>query len=173
MNYLARTLLATLLTLPLFANAAPSQSSLNKLAEIVPYESLYIQTFLAPYAQYGEALAYELAQDERLDDNKKKQVMAVYDAHVTGLVKQLETTLPKEQLKNAYITAAKSYSQDEVDALLAFYGSKAGQSALQKQMSVADAYLGSLEAKTVPVITNYEQTHQTSTSDKIKQIIGQ
>lgn len=172
MNYLARTLLATLLALPLFAHAVPSQSSLTKLAELMPYESLYLQTFLAPYIQYGETLAYDVAQDTRLDDNKKQQVMAIYDAHITGLVKQLEKQLPKEELKNAYITAAKNYSQEEVDALIAFYGSEAGQSALRKQMSIADAYLTSLEPKTVPVIKSYEQTN-TSTSDKIKQIIGQ
>lgn len=156
---------------PMLANAAPTQSSLNQLADVMPYDNLFFSTIVAPLAEERQILAYNLASNSALNDSERQNAILAYDNYVDGLIKAIDTPATKNTLKNAYINAAKNYSQAEVDALLAFYGSSAGKSAIQKSEQIMAEYLNASLSSVASIADNYRKTHLGALETTLKQTL--
>lgn len=167
--------LLTLITLalPALATANPSDSSLNKLADVVPYESIFAEAILAPIYLEGESLAQALAADPSLTDKQRTEALKTFESYAQNLIKELNTPAKKAELKKAYIAAAKQgYTQAEVDAQIAFYGSEVGKSALKKEEAVFGAYMKSVGPSTTKTIQDYQQKNGIKMQDNIKRILN-
>lgn len=169
---------AILLASTLFAGLAhastPSDSSVNRLLEVAPYEDIFNSVTFSGLEYSGEQLAYELANNSKLTDKQRADALKVYETYANNLIKEVNTPAKKTELKKAYTNAVKqTYTQDEVDALLAFLDNKVLQQALQKERQVMEAYLGSVEKSTVATIEKYNKAHLTKTQDSIKRITNQ
>lgn len=164
--------LALLLSTATFSYAnTPSDASINKLAEIVPYELLFQEVVFSPYEMELQSLAYAVQNDQKLTAKQREDAIQAYKTYADNLIKELSTPAKKAELKKAYITSAKqNYTQEEVDALLVFYSNKVLQSALDKGDKVAEGYIKGIEKSTTDAITKYDKTHRTKTEDAIKRI---
>lgn len=168
-----KALILSAMLLPAFAFASPSEQSLTKLAETMPYEALFFEAAIAPIEEERMALAYGLSNDNALTDEQRKKAMQAFDEYAEKLVKTLDTKATKDELKKAYINAARqNFTQAEVDAQIAFYGSKDGKSALEKSQKVYGDYLKSVSTNAEKTIESYQKTNLTKMQDKIKQILG-
>ncbi len=155
-----------------YANT-PSDASLAKLAEIMPYTGVFVEAALTPLEIDRERLMYAVSQDATLTDKQRTDAIKVFDEYAQNLIKNFDTPAKKEELKKAYIAAAKQhFTQAEVDAMIAFYGSQVGISALKKESSVYEAYLKSVEQNTTKVIADYKQANDLKMEDSIKRILN-
>lgn len=164
--FLSTTLLSSL------AFAAPSEQSLTKLAQAMPYESLFVEAAIAPISEERTALAYGLAQDTTLSDTQRKDALKAFDEYAKNYVALFDNPTTKDTLKKAYIDSArKHFSQDEVDAQIAFYGSEQGKRALEKSNQVYDEYMQMLAKDLQSKIESYQKANLTKMQDKVKQIL--
>ncbi|OBX52472.1 DUF2059 domain-containing protein [Moraxella nonliquefaciens] len=153
------------------AFATPSNQSLEELAKIMPYESTFYQAIVAPLEMERMAIAQGMAQDNTLTDEQRKKALNTFDAYAEGLIKTLDTKAVKDGLKKSYLNAAKSFNQAEVDTMIAFYGSKDGQSALKKEDAVFESYMKSAGENNQKIIEDYEKKHLNKLQDDIKKIL--
>lgn len=161
-----------ILTSIAFANT-PSDSSVNRLSELMPYEDVFFETLIAPIANERQMLIYSLANDESLSDEQRQNALNIFDEYADNMMKSVDTPSLQTALKQAYIAAAKQhYTQAEVDAQIAFYGSEAGKSALAKQAQVLSSYLQSSAPAGLGLIENYQRSHLMGMQDRMKQALN-
>ena len=176
MNILKPLLIATTLSFVTLTSAqanTPSDASLTRLASIMPYEGLFAEAVFAPLELERERLIYLVTQDTALSDTQRKDALKAFDDYAQKLVKQFDNPAKKEQLKKAYIDSAKQrFTQAEVDAMLAFYGSEVGKSALNKEAAVYDAFLKSVEKDTLATLESYQKANDLALEDAIKRILN-
>lgn len=168
-----KALILGVLLLPSLSFAAPTNASVTKLAELVPYEALFFESVIAPVEDERYALAYSLSNDKTINDDQRKKAMKAFDDYAEKLVKTLDTPAIKKELKDAYIKSAKAnYTQAEIDAQIAFYGSAAGKSAMQKSEKVIGDYMKEVAPKGISKIEEYQKKNLTSMQDNIKRILN-
>lgn len=168
-----KSLMLAAMLLPATVFAAPTDASVAKLADLVPYEALFFESIIAPIEDERQMLAYSLANDKSLNDEQRKKAMQAFDDYAEKLVKTLDTPATKKELKDAYLKAAKThYTQAEIDAQVAFYGSEAGKSALQKSQKVLGDYMKAVAPKGLTKIEDYQKKNLTSMQDNIKRILN-
>lgn len=173
MKLIKSTLVGLTLLMPSLAFATPTDSSLAKLAEVMPYEALFFDSVIAPIEEERHMLAYNLANDKSLTDDQRKKAIKAFDDYAEKLVKTLDTPATKKELKDAYIKSAKAnYTQAEVDAQVAFYGSTAGKSALQKNQKVIGDYMKAVAPAGMAKIESYQKANLTPMQDNIKRILN-
>lgn len=155
-----------------YANT-PSPNTVNRLGELVPYEEVLLGELLAPLNQERQVLAYNLSNDNKLTDAQRQNALKIFDDYANNMIKTIQTPAVQSELKQAFLTAAKThYTQAEVDAQIAFYGSSAGKSAIDKQPQVFGVYLQSVAPKAIKLIEEYQRNHATKTQERINQIIN-
>lgn len=152
--------------------ATPSTKSLNELADITSYEDIFYGAVFEPLEMQRMMMAQALTQDSNVSDDQRKQALATFDEYAEGLVKVLDTQAVRDNLKNAYINAAKGFTQDEIDALIAFYGSEAGKNALNKRDAVFESYMKSAIDNHKKTIETYEKKHAKKMEDDLKKILN-
>ena len=154
--------------------ASPTDKSLEELSKVQPYEVVFYDMILTPLNAERMALTENLLRSNNLTDEQRKKALEIYDAYAEGLLKTLDTPQVRSSLKKAYLQAAKSnYTQAEVDAQIAFYGSTDGQNALKKQETVFETYLKSVGTANQKTIKNYDDKHLKKMQDDIKKILKQ
>lgn len=172
MKLLKSLLFATVLTAGL-AYATPSDNSLNQLAEVMPYEALFFETVIAPINEERMALAYGLSSDPSLTDDQRQKALQAFDDYAENLIKTLDTPATQAELKKSYISAArKHFTQAEVDAQIAFYGSEAGKSVMAKSDGVINDYLKTVVPTGISRIESYQKANLTPMQDNIKRILN-
>lgn len=165
---------ALLLATTLFSTsvfATPTDKSLNELAKLTPYEDIFYNAVFEPLEMQRMILAQNLTQDTNVSDDERKKVLSAFDSYAEGLVKLLDTPAVKEGLKKSYINAAKSFTQAEVDAMITFYGSKDGQSALKKRDSVFEAYMKSASDNNKKAVEDYDKKNTQKVEDELKKAV--
>lgn len=168
-----QSLILTVFLSPILAFATPTDTSVSKLAEIVPYEALFFENIVAPLEQEKMVLAYTLSHDPTLSDDTRQKALQTFDNYAENLIKKFDTKAYKDKLKKAYINSAKAnFSQAEIDAQIAFYGSPTGQSALQKTDKVYDEFLQALTDDTQKILMDYQKNNSIKMQDDIKRILG-
>lgn len=167
-----KLLLLSTALLSSLAFAAPSEQSLAKLAQVMPYESLFFETVITPIGEERTALAYSLSNDTTLSDTQRKDALKAFDDYAQKYIALFDNPATKSTLKKSYTDAArKHFSQDEVDAQIAFYGSEQGKRALEKSNQVYDEYMQTLAKDLQGKIESYQKANLTKMQDKVKQIL--
>lgn len=155
-----------------FAFANATDKSLEDLSKISSYEAVFYESVATPLMMERMALVEGMAQDATLNDEQRKKALQTYDNYAEGLLKSLDTEQVRSSLKKAYLQSAKSnYTQGEVDAQLAFYGSTDGQNALKKQDTVLSSYLKTAGDSNQKTIKSYEDKHLKKMQDELKKIL--
>jgi len=138
-------LAALLITLPAAAQT-PSDESLNRLIELQNSPS-QIRTFLSSSSDMvKQYITRRLNNDNELTPTQRTalaEVLQRYTLRANSEVFQSEEVL--SELRRIQRDAMrKTYTQEEVDAMIAFYGTPIGQSVLRKQGEFAKTYMPSL-----------------------------
>lgn len=170
MKFKTLVLFSTLFSVTAFAT--PTDKSLEELAKLSSYDVVFYDEVTAPLMMERMALAEGMAQDSSLTDEQRKKALETYDTYAKGLLKALDNEQIRSSLKKAYLQSAKSnYTQGEVDAQLAFYGSSDGRSALRKQEAVLSSYLKSAGESSKATIKSYDEKHLKKMQDDLKKIL--
>lgn len=173
MNKIAIAILMTISSTAAFAST-PSDSSVNKLVELTPYAEVFKSVAFGGYERELQGLAYSVSNDDKLTDKQREDAIQAYKSYAENLIKTIDTPAKQAEIKKAYANAVKKvYSQDEVNALIAFYDNKVLQTALAKDDEVLTNYLQSLEKSTTDAMDKYNKTHRTKMEDAIKRITNQ
>lgn len=165
-------LLGALVVTPSYAST-PSNASLEKLSELAPYMNV-LADVIAPLAMERQQLAYIAQNNPKLTEAQRTEILKLYDDYAKNLIERIDTPQRRAELKKAYIAAAKKhYTQAEVDAIIGFFGSEVGKSAVQKENTIFSDYIKQVEPSITKAITDYQKTNQNKTEDKIKQLLGE
>lgn len=168
-----KAILLALLLSPILAVATPSDSSLQQLSEVMPYEALFFDSIVTPIEQERITLIYALENDSKLTDDQRKKAVQAFDSYAQNLVKQFDTKAQKDKLKKSYLQSAKAnFTQDEVNAQLAFYGSQHGKSALEKTQKVYEDFMQSVGQDTQKTFENYQKNQGIKMQDEVKRILN-
>lgn len=138
-------LAALLVALPAAAQT-PSDESLNRLIELQDTPS-QIRTILPASSDIvKQYITRRLNSDNELTPTQRTaltEVLQRYTHRVNREVFQSEEVV--SELRRIQRDAMrKTYTQEEVDAMIAFYGTPLGQSVLRKQGELAKTYMPSL-----------------------------
>ena len=140
-----KTLLLPFAALALCANAfaaPPSDASLERLYKVQKMDTLLDQTF---QSVEGIVLSDPKIQNflKNAPEDKRPQLEAVLKKYTAQLIAAINTPQVRAQLHKATLDGIKTvYTQEEVDALIDFYGTTVGQSILDKMPRYLEATMG-------------------------------
>ena len=155
-----KTLLLPFAALALCANAfaaPPSDASLKRLFEIQRMDALLDQSL---QRVEGMMLSNPNIQNFLKDApaDKRPQLEAALKNHANRMVAEINTPQVRAQLRKATMDGVKTVlTQEEVDALIGFYGTEVGQSILDKMPRYLEATMNPM----MTIITEkYEKSNQ-------------
>ena len=155
-----KTLLLPFAALALCANAfaaPPSDASLERLFEVQKMDALLYQSF---QSMEGIVLSDPNVQKFLKDapEDKRPQLEAVLKKYANQSIAEINTPQVRAQLRKATMEGIKTVlTQEEVDALIGFYGTEVGQSILDKM----PRYLEATMNPTMNIIAEkYEKSNQ-------------
>ena len=140
-----KTLLLPFAILALCANAfaaPPSDASLERLFEVQKMDALLDQSL---QSVGGIVLSDPNVQNLWKDapEDKRPQLEAVLKKYTTQLIAEINTPQVRAQLHKAALEGIKTvYTQEEVNALIDFYGTTVGQSILDKMPRYLETTMG-------------------------------
>ena len=140
-----KTLLLPFAALVLCANAfaaPPSDASLERLFEVQKMDALLDQSF---QSMEGIVLSDPNVQKFLKDapEDKRPQLEAVLKKYANQSIAEINTPQVRAQLRKATLDGMKTvYTQEEVNALIDFYGTTVGQSILDKMPRYLEATMG-------------------------------
>ena len=155
-----KTLLLPVAALALCANAfaaPPRDASLERLFEVQKMDALLYQSF---QSMEGIVLSDPNVQKFLKDapEDKRPQLEAVLKKYANQSIAEINTPQVRAQLRKATMEGIKTVlTQEEVDALIGFYGTEVGQSILDKM----PRYLEATMNPTMNIIAEkYEKSNQ-------------
>ena len=157
-----KTLLLPFAALALCANAfaaPPSDASLERLFEVQKMDALLDQSL---QSVGGIVLSDPNVQNLWKDapEDKRPQLEAVLKKYTTQLIAEINTPQVRAQLHKAALEGIKTvYTQEEVNALIDFYGTTVGQSILNKMPRYLETTMG-------PIINIINEKYEKSGYDK-------
>ena len=155
-----KTLLLPVAALALCANAfaaPPSDASLERLFEVQKMDALLDQSFQSMESiVLSDPNAQKFLKDA--PEDKRPQLEAVLKKYANQSIAEINTPQVRAQLRKATMEGIKTVlTQEEVDALIGFYGTEVGQSILDKM----PRYLEATMNPTMNIIAEkYEKSNQ-------------
>ena len=155
-----KTLLLPFAALALCANAfaaPPSDASLKRLFEIQRMNALLDQSL---QRVEGMMLSNPNIQNFLKDApaDKRPQLEAALRNHANRIVAEINTPQVRAQLRKATMDGVKTVlTQEEVDALIGFYGTEVGQSILDKMPRYLEATMNPMM---IILTEKYEKSNQ-------------
>ena len=140
-----KTLLLPFAALALCANAfaaTPSDESLERLYQVQKMDTLLDQSFQSMESiVLSDPNAQKFLKDA--PEDKRPQLEAVLKKYTTQLIAEINTPQVHAQLHKATLDGIKTvYTQEEVNALIDFYGTTVGQSILDKMPRYLETTMG-------------------------------
>lgn len=135
------TLTLTVTSLPAIATT-PTDASLAKLMQVMDMDNMMNSMLKNSENMLANTMRQVPLPIENLSASQHQQVRGVMTNYSNKMLQELNTPELREQVRQAFIKAAKQgYTQAEVDAQINFYGSRVGQSIIQKQPQVMQNYI--------------------------------
>lgn len=154
-NFLKNTALATAIvfsTTMLSAQAAtPTDASLTKLMQVT-HTAEMIESSIGNQIEVIEPVITSQLEKQDLTPAQRRRANAVITKYVTQLLQGSKAQVSQIAQKDFIDVAKKNYTQEEVDAQIAFYSSEVGQSIVNKQPKVLQEFTVSITPKIMTVI---------------------
>ena len=140
-----KTLLLPFTALALCANAfaaTPSDESLERLYQVQKMDTLLDQSFQSMESiVLSDPNAQKFLKD--VPEDKRPQLEAVLKKYANQSIAEINTPQVRAQLRKATLDGMKTvYTQEEVNALIDFYGTTVGQSILDKMPRYLETTMG-------------------------------
>lgn len=127
--------------------ATPSDASLVKLMQITKAAE-QIKQMTSPDAGMMEQMVQGSLKgipDSEISPNQRQQLGKIINKYNRQVFDEAYVKQMTEQMTKAYIASAKKhFTQEEVDAQIAFYGSPVGQNIINKQPAMVQDYMNSV-----------------------------
>lgn len=137
--------------------ATPSDESVLQLMEVTHMADM-MKSMLSPEGNENsmvQAIIQSQLQSDDLPDlttEQYQQIKDIISKNYSDMMRQVEPQLT-QLAQQSFITAAKKhYTQEEVDAQLAFYSSAAGQSIIKKQPAVMTEYFTTIRPEVMSIM---------------------
>lgn len=122
----------------------PSQTSLQKLIQVLQFDkglNNQLQQSKGMATQAIQQMLKDTLQDSQLTPNQLQQIeQATSDLMQKMIDEQSRPELRQKMIDTYQETLKENYSQAEIDAMISFYSSPIGQSIVNKQSLVSQAY---------------------------------
>ena len=151
-----------LISLTAFADSKPSDASLNELLTITDSKALIDGMWPQVEAMMNNAAKQAIGSSTL--NSEQTKVMQDANAKVAAVFKE---EFSYEKMKPMMINIYKeSFSQDEVDGMLAFYKSKAGQAVIKKMPVVMQSTMANVQAQMSSIMPKIQKIQQ----DAVEQV---
>jgi uncharacterized protein len=155
-------LLLAILTFPLSAPAAPpSDQSINQLLQLTKVDKLVDSVF----AQMEGAMKASLqrATKGKTLSADEQAVLDRQQAKMTGIMKD---ELSWEKMKDLYVQAYReTFSQEEIDGLVAFYQTPVGRSFVSKQPELMKRTLAIMQQRMAPMTQRIQKISEETVAE--------
>jgi hypothetical protein len=147
------------------ADNPPSEASIKQLLEVGQAHKL-VDTMTAQMEGYMQQIMQQATQGERVTPEIQKQIDS-FEAEITSALKEV---LDWNKLEPMYVRVyQKSFTQGEVDGLIAFYKTPTGQALLTKMPLVMQNTLNEMQQMMQPMMQRMQRMQQ----DVLAEIQGQ
>jgi len=151
-----------LISMTAFADSKPSDASLNELLTITDSKALIDGMW--PQVETMMNNAAKQAVGSNTLNSEQQKVMQDANAKVAAVFKE---EFSYEKMKPMMISIYKeSFSQDEVDGMLAFYKSKAGQAVIKKMPVVMQSTMANVQTQMSSIMPKIQKIQQ----DAVEQV---
>lgn len=145
-----------LLSVSAFAETKPSDASLNELLTITESQKLVDSMWVQVEGMMNTAAKQALGNTSL--NSEQQKVMADANAKVATVFKD---EFGFEKLKPMMISIyQESFSQEEIDGMIKFYKSKAGQAVIKKMPLVMQSTMTNVQAQMSTVIPKIQKIQQ-------------
>ncbi|QEY26129.1 DUF2059 domain-containing protein [Neisseria zalophi] len=151
--------------------AEPSSKSLEHLMNVQQFDKIIDASFQTiPTAALADPRYQEAIQS--VPANKRAAVKAKLDQYILNQVASINNTQTRADIRRVTIDGIrKIYTQEEVDAMIAFYDSPIGQSINAKMPQYMEVVMSSLPAVIQRKLQQYDKQNQAKLNREINQII--
>ena len=138
------------------ADTPPSEASIKQLLEVGQAHKL-VDTMSAQMLGYMKQIMQQATQGERVTPEVQKHI----DSLETEMTSALKEVLDWKKLEPMYVRVyQKSFTQSEVDGLIAFYKTPIGQALLTKMPAVMQNTLEEMQQMMQPMMQRMQRMQQ-------------
>ena len=168
-----KTLLLPFAELALCANAfaaAPSNESLERWLDTQNFdrdiEKNMIEGFNAGFKPYADKALAEMPEE------KKDQAAKAFNRYRENVLKDLITPEVKQAVRNTLLKNAREiYTQEEIDGMIAFYGSPVGQAVVAKNPRLIKKSMSEIAVSWTALSEKIAQNHLPEFKEELRRII--
>ncbi|WP_308019389.1 DUF2059 domain-containing protein [Neisseria cinerea] len=168
-----KTLLLSFASLALCAGAfaaPPSDASLERWQDTQNFdrdiEKNMINGFNAGFKPYADKALAEMPEE------KKDQAAKAFNRYRENVLKDLITPEAKQAVRNTLLKNAREiYTQEEIDGMIAFYGSPVGQAVVAKNPHLIKKSMSEIAVSQTALAEKIAQHHLPEFTEELRHII--
>ena len=168
-----KTLLLSFASLALCAGAfaaPPSDASLERWLDTQNFdrdiEKNMINGFNAGFKPYADKALAEMPEE------KKDQAAKAFNRYRENVLKDLITPEAKQAVRNTLLKNAREiYTQEEIDGMIAFYGSPVGQAVVAKNPHLIKKSMSEIAVSQTALAEKIAQHHLPEFTEEVRHII--
>ena len=168
-----KTLLLSFASLALCAGAfaaPPSDASLERWLDTQNFdrdiEKNMINGFNAGFKPYADKALAEMPEA------KKDQAAKAFNRYRENVLKDLITPEAKQAVRNTLLKNAREiYTQEEIDGMIAFYGSPVGQAVVAKNPHLIKKSMSEIAVSQTALAEKIAQNHLPEFTEELRRII--
>ena len=168
-----KTLLLSFASLALYAGAfaaPPSDASLERWLDTQNFdrdiEKNMIEGFNAGFKPYADKALAEMPEE------KKDQAAKAFNRYRENVLKDLITPEAKQAVRNTLLKNAREiYTQEEIDGMIAFYGSPVGQAVVAKNPHLIKKSMSEIAVSQTALAEKIAQHHLPEFTEELRHII--
>ena len=162
MKFLSTLLVAVILTLSVSLQAAPpSDESINQLLELSKAGKL-MDSVWGQMDGMMKASLQQVTKGKPLSTDEQ----AIMDRQQTKMMAIIKDDLSWDKMKEMFVqTYRETFSQEDIDGLIAFYKSPTGQAFVDKQPELMKRTMALMQQRMVPMMQEIQKMTQETASE--------